>query len=42
MIHRRYFCDALVNIIEALASVEMKWGGGGGGGERERRGGRPI
>ena len=49
MIHRRYFCDALVNISEALAMQARGisgngWGGGGGGGGERggRRGGRPL
>ena len=41
VIYRRYFCDALVNISEALAMHPLrhqwKWGGGGGGGEGEGR-----
>ena len=44
VIHRRYFCDALVNISEALAmhpeaSVEMGGGRTEGGGEGGRKGG---
>ena len=34
VIYRRYFCDALVNISEALAmhprGISGNWGGGGG------------
>ena len=44
VIHRRYFCDALVNISEALAmhprGISENGGGGGVGGEGERGGGR--
>ena len=39
VIYRQYFCDALVNISEALAKHPEHWGGGGGGGGRGEEGG---
>ena len=42
VIHRRYFCDALENISEALAMhpPDISGNGGGGGGREEGGGGK--